>query len=282
MKEWAKKGLNFLGFYHPLQSFYRNLIFKCTLLLSRQKYKPLKGSGFLCNACNERYLAFIPEFPSAENSRAIEEHQVVAGYGNNILCPNCLSTARERLVLAILQNSDLDGKNILHLSPEKKLYPFLKSKATVTTADLLPGFYKTIDGLVQKQDATNFSFANETFDMVIANHILEHIPDDRKAMSEIFRVLKPGGTAVLQVPYSQSIAHTLEEPGINNPAEQSFRFGQKDHVRIYALSDYMHRLQQAGFLVEMIPYQALKKFHVHRIQKNECFLQILKPTGKAG
>ena len=166
---------------------------------------------------------------------------------------------------------------MLHLSPEKNIYHFLKAQARVTTADLLPGFYKTIDGMVQKQDATHFSFADNRFDWVLANHILEHIPDDKKAMSEIYRVLKPGGSAILQVPYTEQLKETIEIPGINDPAKQSFLFGQKDHVRIYVLSEYVYRLRQVGFEVQIIPYEALKQFYFLAIQKDECFINISKP-----
>jgi len=127
----------------------------------------------------------VPDIPTEENRLAIKNNTIIAGYGQHIICPYCMSTARERLVMAMLAEMDIKGKKILHLSPEKNIYNCIKDSAVVTTADLLPGFYKTIDGLVQKQDATHFSFGDNSFDLVIGNHILEHIPDDHKAMKEI-------------------------------------------------------------------------------------------------
>lgn len=277
MKETVKNILKQLNIYHPLQSFYRDTVFNYQCKRNRKKYKKYKGSGFTCNVCNAQYSKFVPSYPSKKNRAAIENNHIIAGYGENIFCPQCMSTARERLVLAQLDGFDLKGKTILHLSPEKNIYGYIKNKALVTTADLLPGFYKTIDGLVQKQDATHFSFASNQFDIVIANHILEHIPDDEKAMKEINRVLKPGGSAILQVPYSEQLIDTVEMPGINDPAKQSNLFGQKDHVRIYSLSNYISRLKRAGFSAAIIPYAALEKYYTLAIQPQECFIKIIKP-----
>jgi SAM-dependent methyltransferase len=278
MKETAKNILKLLHIYHPLQAFYRNAVFNYRRSANRKKFKKYEGSGFTCNICNARYSIFVPDYPAEENRQATEKNNVVAGYGENIFCPNCMSTARERLVILKIAELDWKKKKILHLSPEKNVYHFIKAAAEVTTADLLPGFYKTIDGMVQKQDATHFSFVNDYFDIIIANHILEHIPDDKKAMKEIYRVLKPGGKAILQVPYTESMNETLEIPGINDAAKQSRLFGQKDHVRIYSLSNYIFRLAQTGFTVNVIPYGDLKKYYPFAIQERECFIDISKPA----
>ncbi len=278
MKEFCKNILKQIGVYHPLQSFYRQIIFSFLNKKYKWQYRKYKGSGFCCNVCGATYNKFVPGHPSPENRHALEANQVIAGYGNNVFCPNCLSTSRERLVIGLLNDKlSVEGKKILHLSPEKNIYRYLSSGANVTTADLLPGFYKTIDGLVQKQDATKFSYADHSFDLVIGNHILEHIPDDYKAMKEIYRVLKPGSGAVLQVPYSETNTETIESPGINDPEMQSKLYGQKDHVRIYALKDYVTRLQHTGFLVSVIPYSDLHTYYPNAIQKGECFLLIRKP-----
>ena len=91
-------------------------------------------------------------------------------------------------------------------------------------------------------------------------------------------MLQPGGRAILQVPYSEKLQSTLEEPQINDPVKQSYLFGQKDHVRIYNLGDYVSRLRQSGFIVEIIPYAALEEYYFLAIQEKECFLKILKPA----
>lgn len=243
---------------------------------TRRAYASLCGEGFICNVCSRQYKKFVPDYPERENREALQKYQVIAGYGDNIFCPYCLSTARERLVIAKLTEIEETGLKILHLSPEKNVYHFLKQKGHVTTADILPGFYTTIDGLVEKQDATQFTYPDNHFDLLVANHILEHIADDKKALSEMFRVLKAGSRAVMQVPYSELIEATLEEPTINNAIRQSTQFGQKDHVRIYSLTDYVMRVRNAGFNVEFIPYHALQKYYKYAIQNGESFLVIKK------
>jgi SAM-dependent methyltransferase len=276
MKEVVKIILKFLHIYHPLQSSYRARILARRLAKHRKEYAQYKGSGFTCNVCKEQYGRFVPDYPSPENRNAIEVNDVIAGFGETIFCPNCMSTARERLVIAQLGEISWKGSKILHLSPEKNIYDFIQTGAEVTTADILPGFYQTIDRQVRKEDATRLSFSKESFDFVIANHILEHIPDDHRAMKEIFRVLKPGGQAILQVPYSEKLPDTIEDPHIADPRMQSRLFGQKDHVRIYALKDYLTRLRCAGFKVSVLPYESMEAYYPFAIQPKECFIVIKK------
>jgi SAM-dependent methyltransferase len=277
LKALLKNILQKLGCYHFLQGNYRQVLFFLKKLISKNKYAKFKGAGFTCNCCGARYSTFMPDHPSAQNSNAIAINKVIAGYGNNIVCPACLSTARERLIIALLEHEiKLTGKKILHLSPEKNIYNFIKPNNEVVTADIQPLFYKKIDHTIKAEDATRFSFADESFDAVIGNHIMEHIPDDSKALSEIYRVLKPGGRAILQVPYSVTITHTIEVPAINDPQQQAALFGQKDHVRIYRLNDYINRLQHCGFKVTVREYQDLAAYYKNAIQHDEAFLSILK------
>lgn len=277
MKEILKNILKQLRLYHFLQGNYRLLLYNIKKETSRIRYAKYKGSGFECNCCGTAYSKFIPEYPAPENATAIKANEVIAGYGENILCPGCLSTARERLIIALLQNEFIfTGKRILHFSPEKNIYNFIKINNEVTTADIEPLFYKNIDNKIKREDATRLSFSNESFDAVIGNHIMEHIPGDKKALAEIYRVLKPGGRAILQIPYSTKIAATLDEPGINDPQRQSLLFGQKDHVRIYNLQDYINLLQYCGFKVSVIDHKDLSAYYKNAIQPNEVFISILK------
>ncbi|MCW3118365.1 MAG: Methyltransferase type 11, partial [Chitinophagaceae bacterium] len=205
MKEFLKKILKAANLYHPLQLFYRQLMFSSKKRYLRFRYRKFKKKIFTCNVCGNYYSKFAPAYPSAINRAAIQNHAVIAGYGENIICPNCLSVARDRLVLAMLEKVDLQQKKVLHLSPEKNIYTFLSAKASVETADLMPGFYKNIDPNIREADATKLPYAGNYFDLVIGNHILEHIPDDRLAMKEIFRVLRSPGMAILQVPFSTEL-----------------------------------------------------------------------------
>lgn len=88
-------------------------------------------------------------------------------------------------------------------------------------------------------------------------------------MKEMYRVLNDKGLAILQVPYSETLDTTIEEPDINDPIRQAALYGQKDHVRIYAKNDYMQRLQKAGFHVDVLTPETLSSFRIHAIQENE-------------
>lgn len=277
MKQLLLNILKKIGLYHFLQGGYRSLLQEMHRSWLRIQYRKYKGKGFTCNCCHRQYERFAPRYAGEADSPALAKHQVIAGYGENVYCPHCLSTGRERLLIALFSTSiPVAGKHILHLSPEPHIFRFLQKQAKVTTADLVPGFYKSIDANIQFADATRLPFASNTFNMVIGNHIMEHILDDVLAMREIHRVLQPGGIAVLQVPFSETINHTLEEPGIQDPERQSALFGQKDHVRIYALTDYLHRLQQAGFTVTYQPYESLTEMYKYAIQPREGFIYITK------
>ena len=277
MEELAKLLLKELAIYHPLQSFYRNIIDFINKKFFQIIYLKYKGKGFICNFCSATYQKFLPEFPSKNIAAALEKNEVVAGYGINVICPNCMSKNRERLLLAVFKDIiPVANKEILHFSPEKHLYKYLKNIANVTTADIIPGFYKNIDKSITYSDATKLQFKNETFDMVIANHILEHIPEDAKAIKEINRVIKKGGVAILQVPYSEILKTTIETPFINDPKLQEQLYGQKDHVRIYALNNYLERLAIGGFETKILTANFLKKYAIHAIQENECVILAYK------
>ncbi len=271
MKKLLKNILKGVGIYHPLQSFYRGGIGAAINLYYRISYAKYQGSGYECNFCFARYERFVPHHPEKAIENAITKNDVIAGFGKNVYCPSCMSKNRERLVLAVLQNKVLvDGKKVLHFSPEKHLFQFISKKSNVTTVDIMPGFYQSIDKNILQEDATKLSFAPETFDIIIANHILEHIPEDTIAMREMHRVLKAGGFAILQVPYSEKLDNTIEEPWINDPARQEKLYGQRDHVRIYALKDYVERLKTSGFTVNVLKADTLKEYLKYGTQEREC------------
>lgn len=273
MKEKLKTFLKVRQLYHPLQSFYRTCILFWLKNYYRLTYYQYKGKGFICNFCGSTYQKFVPEYPGKEIQVAINANEVIAGYGKNVFCPNCLSKNRERLVLAVLQNFiAVENKKVLHFSPEKNIYNYLKNRAIVTTADIMPGFYKNIDSSILFADATYLRFADNSFDVIIANHIFEHIPQDLLAMKEMYRVLKNSGSAILQVPYSEKLEITIEEPFINDPEKQERLFGQKDHVRIYALKNYVNRLKKAGFKVNVTGEEKLERFKIHAVQDKECVI----------
>jgi SAM-dependent methyltransferase len=271
MNQRIKTLLQKLDLYHPLQAAYRGAISVVTNQYYKRNYRSYKGRGFTCNFCGVAYERFVPEHPGHDIEAAIYGNNVIAGFGENVYCPNCMSKNRDRLVKAVIENYlPATAKKVLHFSPEKQLFRFLiEAGHDVTTVDITPGFYRNIDDKVRYADATSLPFPDKDFDLLIANHILEHIPEDRTAMKEMHRVLKEDGYAILQVPYSQTLAATIEEPGINDPARQAALYGQRDHVRIYAFADYQQRLVSAGFKVRVLDPEELARFRIYAIQPNE-------------
>lgn len=269
MKSQVKSVLKAVRLYHPLQSAYRRVLFGARCIGWRLSYAKYKGKGYRCNFCGSEYERFVPEWPGREIGPVLKEHGVIAGYGENVFCPRCGSKNRERLVKAVMETLVDSNKQILHFSPEPHLYRWLAAHGAVTTVDLEPGYYLSIDKGVRYADATAVDFGDNSFDLVVANHVLEHIGDDRAAMAEMFRVLKPPGPAILQVPYSPTLLCSLEDASVTDPHERARRFGQRDHVRIYALSDYVGRLEAAGFRVQLVSPDGLAPFLEFAIQPGE-------------
>ena len=179
------------------------------------------------------------------------------GYGkqrSNVLSPSTLSLERHRLLWLYLKNeTDFFSaeKKVLHFAPEQC---FLKRFRTLRNLD-----YTTTDLLSPiadvKADICNLPFKDDSYDVIFCNHVLEHIPDDTKAMQELYRVLKPGGYGVFQVPQDLEREITFEDDSITDKKERAKIFGQYDHVRIYG-KDYFNKLRHIGFKVNEVDYTA--------------------------
>lgn len=172
------------------------------------------------------------------------------GYENqrdNVLSPSTLSLERHRLLWLYLQNETdffTTPKKVLHFAPEQAFYKKFRKQKNLdyTTTDLNSPLADV------KADICNLPFKDEEFDVILCNHVLEHIPDDTKAMQELYRILKKGGMAILQIPQDLSREKTFEDNSITNRKERAKIFGQYDHVRIYG-RDYFDKLRSIGFTV---------------------------------
>jgi SAM-dependent methyltransferase len=162
-------------------------------------------------------------------------------------CLNCGSRERHRLLhLWITEgNGDkLAGKRILHFAPEKIMLRRMRGNPLYETADLMQS------GVTHKVDITHVPLPDAGYDVVIANHVLEHIDDDGLAIQELFRLLKPHGAALLTVPLNPTRRQTYENPTVITKAERWAHFSAHDHKRYYGL-DFADRLEAAGFEVEI-------------------------------
>lgn len=166
-----------------------------------------------------------------------------AGHANS-KCPNCGSNERARFAYVVMSDRLNGTERVLHFAPEKALTAWLKSRVRdYVSADINPA---VADHVI---DITEIAFPDNSFDLVWCSHVLEHVPDDGKAMREIHRVLRPGGIAMIQVPLWHDV--TDEDIAVTDPEERIRRFYQKDHVRLYGY-DIEDRLREAGFSVEVV------------------------------
>lgn len=179
------------------------------------------------------------------------------GYGTqreNALSPSTLSLERHRLLwLFLKEETDFFTSNIqrkvLHIAPEQCFLDRFKKLKNIyyTTSDLESPIADV------KADICDLPFEDNSFDIVFCNHVLEHIPDDTKAMQELYRVLKTGGMGIFQIPQDLSRETTFEDDSITDPKERAEIFGQYDHVRVYG-RDYFDKLRSIGFKVDEIDY----------------------------
>jgi len=214
------------------------------------------GSTVECPICNHGFRKMLPGGFHAEVINKLEV--IGAGYRLHNICPYCLSTDRDRLVFLYLKNRTQFfniSNRVLHISPEPSLYRVLKKATNLTYlmgTKYAEGSYYPAG--ISFFDLLSIPYPDNNFDVIICNHVLEHIEDDKQATSELFRVLKPGGYAILQVPISNKIEKTIEDFTIIKPEERHEAFGQFDHVRVYG-PDYKERLEAVGFFVtKQSPY----------------------------
>lgn len=227
----------------------RPLLIKLSIFLRPLIYLFFKGDKFTDPIDGKSYRKFLPY-----------------GYGKqreNALSPGTLSLERHRQMWLYLQNETnffTEKLKVLHIAPEQEfLRRFKKMKnLDYTSADL---FSPIVD---VKADILDLPFEDENFDVIFCNHVLEHIIDDRKAMSELFRVMKKGGWGILQVPMKNSLEKTYEDFTITDPKERQKHFGQYDHVRWYGM-DYFDRLKSVGFEVDINYYS--QKFSEEEIKR---------------
>ncbi len=199
----------------------------------------LRGSRFHCPLCAGNYRRFLTfGDPPRENA----------------MCPGCASLERHRLLWIALEKQWQKGAfrakdRMLHVAPE----PVLAKKFEQRFGD-----YVSIDldgqRAIKAMDVTALTFADQCFDAIVCNHVLEHVSDDGTAIAELYRVLKPGGWGSIQVPMKGDVTH--EDPSVTDSQARYRLYGQDDHVRQYG-SDFIDRLRDGGFKVLILPKQEL-------------------------
>lgn len=230
-------------------------------LRKQQEIRRYSGNAVICPVCKQPSGSFAPYRPSNRP---------------NARCVHCGSLERHRMqVLYLTEKTDLFAADspvkLLHFAPEKPLYDIIVGYDHIdyTRCDLSPrsADFRDIPD-VQKADLTNLSFPDNFFDIILCNHVLEHIDDDRLAMKELYRVMAPGGWGIFQVPIRRRNEKTYEDFSITSPRERKKAFGQHDHVRVYG-RDYPERLASVGFTVIQDDFAStIPKADLHRFGIN--------------
>lgn len=216
-----------------LNTFPRKFLIRMSYLFRRISQFTNRGNNVECPVCDSRYRKFL----------SYGYHKV----RKNALCPKCLSLERHRLVWLYLKNKTKffeQPMKVLHIAPEQSFEERFRKMINLDyiTADLESPLAD------YKCDVQQMPFNENEFDVVFCNHVLEHVDDDSRAMSEILRVMKPGAFAILLVPIDFSRKQTYEDPSIVSPPERKEHFLQYDHKRLYGL-DYIDRLKKNGFII---------------------------------
>ncbi|NAY92461.1 methyltransferase domain-containing protein [Muricauda sp. JGD-17] len=248
--------------------FFLNLIPRPLLIRLSYWVRPLvafflKGNTYTDPIDGKSFRTFLPY--GYENPR------------ENVLSPSTLSLERHRLLWLYLKNETdffTNELKVLHFAPEQAFYERFKKlkKIDYTTTDLNSPLADV------KADICNLPFENNEFDVILCNHVLEHIPNDIQAIRELHRVMKPGGWGIFQIPQDLSRAKTFEDDSITDKRERARIFGQYDHVRIYG-RDYFDKLRSVGFTVEEVDFTqqfTQKEIEKYNLAKGEIIPLVRK------
>ncbi len=240
------------------------------------------GGNKQCYVCRRKFHHFTTYRGGFKNrSEYLKRLDMVGSDVDNFCCMYCGAHDRERHLFMYFGRLNLWPKmkdaRILHFAPEHHLSLKISEQSPMQfiKADLHPGSEDVI-----KIDATHIPYDDEFFDFLIANHILEHIPDYRLALAEFFRVLKPGGMAVLQTPFSKILKNNFEDANLATDELRLFFYGQEDHVRIFGKYQFFKSIENTGFKLQIAKHGDLFHDHVayvYGVNKKEDLILINKP-----
>lgn len=200
-----------------------------------------------CSLCGHSAYRFLPYRGGSKGAPPFMQSAGMVGSDlDQFQCPWCGAHDRERHLILYMSAAglleNLGPKRVLHFAPEKRASARIASArpARYVKCDLFPTSPE-----IMKVDLLDMPFEHSSFDLVIANHVMEHVSDDQKALMEVARVLKPGGLAILQTPYSSKLHRSWSDPGIDTDQARLQAYGQEDHVRLYG-RDIFERFTSFG------------------------------------
>lgn len=222
-------------FHFLLRTIPRPILIKLSLLFSKVAPLLYYGNRYEDPISGRTYRKFLPYGYSGRAKR------------KNVLCPGSLSLERHRLLwLYLKKKTDFFSAphKVLHIAPEQCFYKLFRAMKNL---EYTTGDYNSPIADIHF-DLHNAPFEDNTFGVIFCNHVLEHVDDADRCMRELFRIMKPGGWGIFQVPLDTTRAVSYEDKSITSPEEREKHFWQKDHVRLFGL-DYKDRLAAAGFTV---------------------------------
>lgn len=246
---------NLLKMYNGLKKIIHALISKKLLFKIEPSLRSFwslfyRGSKHQCTICktNLREWIFLPN--------------------KDKICPNCGSLSRDRRLWQLIEKNYLtNGINVLDFSPSRSLYrKWKKQNAIYKSTDLSGDFISD-----NQYDITAIPENDDTFDLIVCYHVLEHVTDDKSAMKELYRILKPTGTLLVQTPFKDG--EIYEDFSITSAKERLQHFGQEDHVRIYSVGGLKNRLKETGFEVIVNQYE---EDTLYGLTKNEIVFILKK------
>jgi len=226
-----------------------------------------KGDNVECPVCERSFRKFL-------------SYGSNVAHRDNVLCPYDLTLERHRLMwLYLKEKSNFFTKEdltVMHIAPEQCFHKKFQNQKNLkyTTGDLLSPI---VD---MHFDLHDIPLEDDQYEVIFCNHVMEHVKDDLQCMKELYRIMKPGGWGIMQVPIDVTRDETYEDWSITSPEEREKHFWQYDHVRLYG-TNYPDRLREAGFDVEVVDYSKElpeEKFKRYRIPKSELLYVVKKPA----
>jgi SAM-dependent methyltransferase len=227
-------------FHFLLRTIPRPILIKFSLLFSKIAPILYYGNKFEDPISGKTYRKFLPYGYSGRAKR------------DNVLCPGSLSLERHRLLWLYLKNKTdffTKKRKMLHIAPEQCFYKLFKAMPNL---DYKTGDYNSPIADIHF-DLHQAPFEDNTFDVIFCNHVLEHVEDANQCMKELYRIMKPGGFGIFQIPQDVNRYETYEDKSITSERDREIHFWQKDHVRLFGL-DYKDKLAAAGFKVVVEDY----------------------------
>lgn len=214
--------------------------------------KDRKGKAKICNCCGKKvyYKRLSYYYDLKEKEYGVKQHRPETLSKEEYCCPSCMASDRDRLIVAFLKQLELervtDGEKILQIAPSAAIEHWLYANCPGVVYHSTDLYMKNVTFSSDIQNMV--SVEDEAYDYFICSHVLEHVKDDKKALAELYRILKKDGIGIFLVPISLDAEHIDEEWGLSEE-ENWRRFGQGDHCRSYAKKEMIERLECAGFQV---------------------------------